>query len=290
MSKRIVAGLDGSDASLAAADWAAREAELHGARLELVHVDDWPVNAPFAVPPAASRRQWSDGLLAGSRDRILLRHPALEVATRRIDGRAAAEGLTYAAGNADMLVLGTRGLGSLAGFLVGSVGSAAVPTTVTPVVLVRPADREAPPVQGDAGTVVLGLDPRSDCEPLLGFACEEADRRGRPLVVVHAWPSPPAFAHALVMGQGLAQEITDASAKELSELLAPWQQKYPRLAVEPRVVIGQPAVQVLDAAVGASLVVVGRRIRRSAIGTHIGAITHAVMHHAASPVAVVAHD
>lgn len=57
-----------------------------------------------------------------------------------------------------------------------------------------------------------------------------------------------------------------------------------------RTVIGQPAIQILDAASGAALVVVGRRIRRSTLGTHTGPITHAVMHHATSPVAVVAHD
>ncbi|MFK0237815.1 universal stress protein [Streptomyces vinaceus] len=288
MPNRIVAGLDGSDASLAAADWAAREAELGAARLDLVHVDDWPSDAPFAIPPPATRRHWADNLLNGTRDRILLEHPALEVVTRRIDGRAAAEGLTSAAMDADMLVLGTRGLGSLAGFLVGSVGAAAVPATETPVVLVRPA-RPAPPARGNAGAVVLGVDLRSDCEALFAFGREEAERRGRPLVVIHAWTSPPAFAHVPVLGPGVEREIADALAKRLSDLIAPWREKYPRLAVEPRIVIGQPAVRILDAAADASLVVVGRRIRRSAIGAHIGIITHAVMHHATSPVAVVAH-
>ncbi|MFD5929037.1 universal stress protein, partial [Streptomyces griseoaurantiacus] len=36
-------------------------------------------------------------------------------------------------------------------------------------------------------------------------------------------------------------------------------------------------------------VVVGRRVRRTLFGVHIGAVTHAVMHHATAPVAVVAH-
>ncbi|MFB6852862.1 hypothetical protein ACFCWV_10195 [Streptomyces sp. NPDC056341] len=50
-------------------------------------------------------------------------------------------------------------------------------------------------------------------------------------------------------------------------------------------------MQVLDAASDAALVVVGRRIREAAaFGTQIGAITHAVLHHSAAPVAVIAHD
>ncbi|MFC5786710.1 universal stress protein [Streptomyces aureus] len=52
---------------------------------------------------------------------------------------------------------------------------------------------------------------------------------------------------------------------------------------------GQATVQILDAAKEASLVSVGRR-RRASLGTRIGPITSAVMHHASSPVAIVAHD
>ena len=55
---------------------------------------------------------------------------------------------------------------------------------------------------------------------------------------------------------------------------------------------GSPAHHVIDASRDASLVVVGRRIRRSPIGVHIGSVTHGVLHHATAtaPVAVVAHD
>jgi nucleotide-binding universal stress UspA family protein len=53
--------------------------------------------------------------------------------------------------------------------------------------------------------------------------------------------------------------------------------------------LGSPASHLIDASRDASLVVVGRRVRRGPLGTHIGAVTHAVMHHATAPVAVVAH-
>jgi nucleotide-binding universal stress UspA family protein len=52
---------------------------------------------------------------------------------------------------------------------------------------------------------------------------------------------------------------------------------------------GSPANQLVDASHEASLVVVGRRVRRSPLGAHIGSVTHAVLHHATAPVAVVAH-
>ncbi|NYV77289.1 universal stress protein, partial [Streptomyces sp. UH6] len=53
---------------------------------------------------------------------------------------------------------------------------------------------------------------------------------------------------------------------------------------------GGAADHLLDAAAAASLVVVGRRVRRGTLGIHIGPVAHAVMHHATVPVAVVAHD
>ncbi|MGW6691343.1 universal stress protein [Streptomyces sp. NPDC054961] len=296
MSNRITVGLDGTDVGSAAADWAAHEADLRGAGLELVHAEDWAQYGPFAVPLPEPRRQWAKDLLSLTRNRLLREHPALEISTRGTEGVAAASALASAAADADLLVLGSRGRGSLAGFLMGSTGSATIPETDTPVVLVRSASvdgshRPAAHVD-DAGPVVLGVDVRSDCDRLLAFACEEAERRDCPLVVVHGWSLPPGFSHAPGpgLGSGATGDASDGLQGGLRTLLSPWEQKYPRLAVDARAVIGKPALQILDAASGAALVVVGRRIRRSALGPRIGPVTHAVMHHATSPVAVVAHD
>ncbi|NXY93012.1 universal stress protein [Streptomyces sp. BR123] len=293
MSHRITAGLDGSDADRACADWAAEEAELRGADVDLVHVEDWPLSAPFAVPLPESRRSWTEGLLARARQRLAREHPALAISTRRIDGLATADALASAAADADLLVLGSRRLGAVAGFFIGSTGSDTIPRTETPVVLVRAAaespDGPAEPAGGD-GPVVVGVDLRSNCDRLFAFACEEAHLRSCPLVVIHGWSPPPMLAYVPTLDPGVEEEIADRLEARLRELLSPWARKYPRLVIDSRAVIGQPAVQILEAASGAALVVVGRRIRRSALGTHIGPLTHAVMHHATSPVAVVAHD
>ncbi|WP_327134504.1 universal stress protein [Streptomyces sp. NBC_01343] len=292
MSNRITVGLDGSSAGRAAADWAAHEAELRGAALELVHAEDWAQYGPFAVPLPEPRQQWVEDLLSHTRDRLLREHGTLDISTRGTEGLAAFKVLASAASDADLLVLGSRGLGSVTGFIVGSTGSATIPETETPVILVRPVDgQDRPPVNADdAGPVVLGVDPRSNCDRLLSFACAEADRRSCPLVVVHGWSLPPVFSYAPILDPGVEKEMADRLKATLRELLSPWERKYPQLSVDARLVIGQPAIQILDAASGAALVVVGRRIRRPALGARIGPVTHAVMHHATSPVAVVAHD
>ncbi len=291
MSNRITVGLDGSDTDATAANWAAREAELRGAALELLHAEDWPQYAPLAAPLPESRRQWAEDLLAKARNRLLRDHPGLDIRTRRIEGLAAGAALASAAADADLLVLGSRGLGSVAGFLVGSTGADTIPQTETPVVLVHATDTPDLPAASNSGDgpVVLGLDLHSNCDRLLGFACQEAERRACPLIVVHAWSPPPVLSYAPALDPGIQTEIAHGLETSLRELLNPWEQKYPQLAVEARTVIGQPAIQILDAASDAALVVVGRRIRHAALGTHIGPITHAVMHHATSPVAVVAH-
>ncbi|MFB0627282.1 universal stress protein [Streptomyces sp. AB3(2024)] len=54
-----------------------------------------------------------------------------------------------------------------------------------------------------------------------------------------------------------------------------------RPACDPRLV---------QAAARADLVVVGRHLRRSPLGVHLGSVAHAVLHHSAAPVAVIAHD
>ncbi|WP_328724523.1 universal stress protein [Streptomyces sp. NBC_00259] len=78
--------------------------------------------------------------------------------------------------------------------------------------------------------------------------------------------------------------------RALADLLMPWRQKFPSVDVVERALVGAPGEQLTYCTTDADLVVVGRRIRKSPLGAHIGPITHAVIHHSPAPVAVVAHD
>ncbi|WP_308284712.1 universal stress protein [Streptomyces longispororuber] len=70
-----------------------------------------------------------------------------------------------------------------------------------------------------------------------------------------------------------------------------WCDKYPVVGVARALTEGHLLDALLDAASGAGLVVVGRRRRPGPhIGPRVGPVTHAVLHHAACPVAVVPHD
>ncbi|MDX2702367.1 universal stress protein [Streptomyces sp. PA03-6a] len=298
MVRCVIAGVDGSPESLAAADWAAREAEMRDLPLRLLHAWEWQpyANAPLTGPVAM--RSWAAGVPRDAARALRERYPPLEVISEESAGQPVAV-LAAAAGESEVLALGSRGLHGITGFLVGSVALAVIATVRRPVVLVRAAktveEEHLPDADGVASAdtpyrdVVLGLDLDRPHDDLLAFAFDAAARRAAPLRVIHGWTLPPN-----IHGSGVVlPDLIKASAAErdtaLTEALRPWQSKYPEMDVHAHQVIGRPADHLVDASGQACLVVVGRRIRRSTVGSHIGPVTHAVLHHSAAPVAVVAH-
>ncbi|MFC9046184.1 universal stress protein, partial [Streptomyces rochei] len=153
MTRTITVGLDGSPASLAAADWAAHEAQLRDLPLRLVTAWEWqaPAFAPATglgvpVPPSDLQRASAQHLLAQARSRVGETRPGLRIDTDEIPGLPV-PALLKAAEEAELLVLGSRGLSKAAGYLLGSVSHAVLASCERPVVLVRAAEHgeeEAP--------------------------------------------------------------------------------------------------------------------------------------------------
>ncbi|MFJ5560728.1 universal stress protein [Streptomyces sp. NPDC093250] len=290
MIRPITVGLDGSPESLAAADWAAREAQRRALPLHLVHAWIWQ---PHDVPVAQdldTQKRWAQQVLREAEEKLRGRHPELAVSTEQVSDTAT-EVLLGQAAKARMLVLGSSGHGAIAGFLLGSVGQQVLARANTPVVMVRANAHSA--AKHDGGEVVVGLDDLGDpATPLLDFAFAAAAARKGTLRAVHAPNLPPLYGHGPVVGQLASQEggITGQAEKALSGALAPWREKYPHVPVVHTVDLAHPSGVVLKAAAQAGLVVVGRRTHRPALGMRIGPVAHAVLHHGAAPVAVVPHD
>jgi nucleotide-binding universal stress UspA family protein len=303
MSRTVTVGLDGSPESLAAADWAAREALLLDAALRIVHAGEAPPHSyrPFAgeaVPPPGADR--STHMLRETEASLTYRHPGLPVIADQVAGQAAA-GLVAAAEDAELLVLGSRGLGRTAGLLLGSVASAVVARAERPVVLVRAGAGSA--AQNMAGArdtasrdtpyreVVLGLDLADPHDAVVEFAFAAASRRAAGLRVVHGWNLP---GHSAVFADISDPQRENAPAEhaqqKLVDTLSPWRDKYPGVEVTEEAVIGQAGAHLADASRTAALVVVGRKDRHASLGAHIGPVAHAVLRHASAPVAVVPHD
>ncbi|MDT7839907.1 universal stress protein [Streptomyces justiciae] len=300
MPRTLTVGFDGSPESRAAAEWAAREATLRGLPLRLVNVWEGVPDAMAEAPVlgAETLQHWSERVPREAAAALRSRHPGLDVTTKRFVG-SAFEVLPAMVKESELLVLGSRGLSGVGGFMIGSVGLSVVAHAERPVVLVRAgeqaADEHTPGPTGlpSATTpyrpVVLGLDTDSPDDTVLEFAFDAAARRQTSLRIVHGWNPPPYYAYRLPGDLEYHGELSTQQAKALAEAVLPWRRKYPAVEAVEESRWGRAANFLMDASREASLVVVGRRIRRSALGAHIGPVTHAVLHHSTAPVAVVPH-
>ncbi|MEU1486547.1 universal stress protein [Streptomyces sp. NPDC005752] len=290
MNQSIAVGLDGSAESAAAAHWAAREAILRERPLLLVHCEEGPSPVGFRVGETEARERWAEALLVDASDALRGAHPHLRVSTMAVDGPPDVA-LTEVAPTSEMLVLGSRGLGTVSGHVLGSVGLAVLRGSERPVVLVRGTEEAERETRGHGayGPVVVGIDTDRPSDALLAFAFEEAAQRACPLCVLHSAATPPLYGSGMAYEPAVTEQLTRKVEAKLNDLMAPWQQRWPTVGVDVRATIGRAADQILESGAGAGLVVVGRRIRRSSVGAHIGPVTHNVLRHASSPVAVVAH-
>ncbi|MFB7259260.1 universal stress protein [Streptomyces nojiriensis] len=287
MGHHVIVGVDGSPEGRAAARWGGQEAALRNVPLRLVHAVDWPV-AP-AIPRTGLEKadRWADEALAEAAQEQRSRHPRTEITTRCLSGRPAAV-LAADALDAGLLVLGSRGIGGLAGFLIGSVGLSTVIATETPVVLVR-ADGPDRPVPDARGGIVVGVDIHEAADHVLSFAFEEASIRGCPLRAVHGWKLPAAYEYVPFFDPENEREIGASVTRMLDDMLLPWRHKFPSVDVTTRAYMGSAGRELVREAAGADLVVVGRRTRRSPLGANLGSVAHAVLHHCPAPAAVIAH-
>ncbi|MFR0354812.1 universal stress protein [Streptomyces sediminimaris] len=289
MTRPITAGVDGTEESLAALDWAAREAVRRGLTLRVVQA--WrfqPYEAIDAADPdtqATWVREGLDGVVRG----VTARHPHLDVETELVPGDPA-ETLVAAAAGAELLVLGSRGHGPVVGFLLGSVGQQVIADATRPVVLVRAGDQPAAEAAGREIVVGQQGEPE-DSAGTLRFAFETAAARGAGVRAVRAWSLPPVFAYS----PGSMQLLDEAGGlepyerKALSAALQPWRERFPGVPVVEHVEMGSAGQVLLSVAARAQLMVVGRRAHRTAVGARIGSVAHGVLHHAPCPVAVVPH-
>lgn len=269
MTIPLVVGIDGSEASLEAVDWAADEAVRHEVPLHLLH--------------AAARDHEASDVIGAASERARKGAPTVPLSSEVLHADASSA-LVDKGRNAFALVLGSRGLGDLAGMLLGSVSLAVAAHADCPVVVVRGGVAHR---NSRFGNVVVGVEDGEGSGTAVQFAFREAHVRRCRLVAVHAWsvpvgtPGPPGLS-----GYAL-QASRHPPAQVLAEALRETAERYPDVPVSSEVVEGPTRRALLEAAAGADLLVVGARRRLGHIGLQLGLVNHAVLHHAPCPIAVV---
>ncbi len=279
----LVVGVDGSEHSLRAVDWAADEAALHGLPLRLVHASLWeryegPALAGEIDAPAGEVS--GEDILRAAALRARRRRAGLDVTTDVVPEEP--EYVLLREGRrSSAVVVGTRGRGALAGALLGSVSLTVATRARCPVVVV-PGDIEGRAPRPGRERVVVGV--AAAPTAALRLACEEAARRRVPLTAVRAWRSPShdPLGHRLPSG-GPEEPHAARAAAELEAALA---DAPADLDLELRTVEGPPGRVLLEASKGAGLLVIGRRDPKH-LGPRPGRVAHRVLQHGDCPVVVV---
>jgi nucleotide-binding universal stress UspA family protein len=291
-TKQLVVGFDGSESSRLALTWAMQDARTRGLPVLLAHA------LYSAVGPVegfvTSAEAGPEALLVAAHEMVTAAEhearrevPGVELSSRIVTGPPV-QALLGLLGSAELLVVGSRGLGSFKELLLGSTSLELAAGASCPVVVVRSTGYTEPGPQ--AGRVVVGVDGSTGSARALALAFEEASLRGIGLSAVCAWQVPNYEAY------GWASSVTDQSMvsvyereahRSLSESLAGWQEKYPDVDVRPVLVRSEPVAALVNASLGAEAVVLGSRGLGGFRSLLLGSVTHGVLHHARCAVAVV---
>jgi nucleotide-binding universal stress UspA family protein len=285
----VVVGVDGSEHSLVAADLAADEAARRRSPLELVYAFVPPVlvrpaGVPPDLPPTAPAadlgehqlREHAEQILSEAAARLRSAHSDLPMISRLHDGYPA-EVLTAASRQARLVVVGHRGLGGFAGLLVGSVGIQLAHHAACPVMIVRGEPASGAPV-------VAGVDGSEGSRRAAEFAAEAAGYYRAALVLLYAQPHDQGWAPERAQAGYPPPDVPAPVAETIADIT----QRHPELSVQPQFRHDQPAHEALVAASkNARLVVAGTRGVGGFRGLLLGSVSHALIHHARCPVAVV---
>jgi nucleotide-binding universal stress UspA family protein len=135
---KIVVGIDGSEASLDALDWAGRQAQLTHAILEVFMTWDWPATYGWVtyLPEDYDPSEGMPDRVAKFADDLRASYPEVEIRTQVTEGHPAPV-LVDASKGADLLVVGSRGHGEFVGMLIGSVSEFCATHAHCPVLVHR---------------------------------------------------------------------------------------------------------------------------------------------------------
>jgi nucleotide-binding universal stress UspA family protein len=279
--KPIVVGVDESVEASRALRWAVHEARRRDTRVLAVLA--WSFLDQHTSGRARFEPDYDASTASAALDQMIrdaLDGDADGLVEPRVVCDVPARALLDAAAEAQLLVVGARGLGGFRGLLLGSVSRQCLHHAEVPTVVVRAKE------QGGSG-IVVGVDGSEAAQAALRWAVDEARLRDTGLTVVHAYPLAPFGVYpyaSMSIDAGLLPkaaekvldgcvEAVDASGVRLTRVTA----------------VGGAAAPLVEMSEKAELVVVGSRGAGLLARMTLGSVAAQVAAHAACPVAVIPH-
>jgi nucleotide-binding universal stress UspA family protein len=285
-NRTIVVGVDGSEVSLRALEWAVHEARRRSAGIEIRVCYSVPyygepgMFGAYAVESQVEAiKQEHEQLAAGARDHALRLDPDLSVSAVVVFAPAVANLAEVDPGT--LVVVGSSGRSGIAGVL-GSVTTGILHRAKGPLVVVPPASSTAAPLGVSMKKIVVGIDGSPTSEEALRWAMEEAKLAGAELVVLHGWHYP-------YPGGPRDEMRVDALAQLEASIEAVGPRTEGDVSVHAKLIEGQAAEALIHESADADLLVVGSRGRGGFKAMLLGSTSRAVVQHASCPVAVIRH-
>lgn len=291
MTGRIVVGIDGSQPSGNALEWAVARARLGGEQLELVNTYSLTAGVDFyGYQSAATSQPWewfiefSHQVLDAAAARVRELAPDLTCTKTSQVGHAATV-LAAASEGADAVVVGRRGLGSAASALLGSVSNQLTIQARCPLVVVGGGELPT------TGPIVVGVDGSEFGTNALRYALGEAAVRETSVRAVAAYDVPYEVLRMVPDPELLARmraNVEVEAAEIINRALDEAQNAGPApVGVDHVVVEGHAADAILDRADDAQLIVVGTHGKGLIRRILLGSVSRQVLSDADRPVAVI---
>lgn len=284
VSAPVIVGVDGSEHSDVALAWAVDAAVREQRDLLVLGAYDYTTAygvAALAYAPdilgllAVVAQDAVTGAVAAARRQA----PDLTVTGRTVRGSAAAVLIENSA-TAALVVVGSRGRGSVASLLAGSVSIAVAAHAHSPVAVITHPRPDGP--------VVVGIDHSPISDRALQVAFEQASLRRTGLTVVHTWTDLTSEAiHDLAVTTEMLSHTQHEAQATVASTLATYQPNHPDVLVTTIISPDGPADQLLTAAAQAQLIVLGSRGRGGFTGLLLGSVSQSVLYHTPCPVLII---
>ncbi len=285
----MVVGIDGTEASKAALDWAAAHTDRFGP-VRPVHSWDFPISvwapspfgpgvAPPAAEMAAAAQEAAEKFVAELDDDVLQEPPI-------VDHGDAGAVLVEVARDAELLVVGTRGRGPVRANVIGSVARHCADHTPVPLVIVPCPDALVPAASSER--VVVGVDGSDNSLAALRWAVENAADNAE-ITAIAAWQTP--VDGPILYGvnrfdlkalKAAARATVNETADKICTELGVDESRITREIAE-----GDPRWVLLNRSETSDLLVLGQRGRTGLSHFFLGSTTTALVHRPHCPTAVI---